>query len=711
MREGEEEGPRRELAVAGGSVDDAAVLDALFSGSPQGLFVFDSEQKVTRYNPAGRGVWNVPPEDILGHSVEEFAPGFESGELRALIDEVLGTGEPLRGRLVRGRSPSNPHRTLAVEVSLFPLANPDGGGPGLVGVVEDVTEPQAAADRLAVLSAVHAAVGSTLETGTTADELVGALVPAFADAAGVDLLDDPPDGSAPRTGPSPMGAPLRRVSFAPRSAETSRKPGDSRPFPFPTPYTQVLNDRRARLVRVSPTSPWLSADPDGFAPLIKADVHSLIVAPLTARGAVLGLLTLYRRRTDPFEEADLDVARQAASTAAAHLDNARRYHREHTVATALHRRLQPGAVPELSAVQTAHVYLPESAGGDWFDVIPLSGTRVALVVGDVVGHGIEAAATMGQLRVALRTLVLQDVETDELLTRLDEVAAQLADTSAPAQDGHVATCAVTVYNPVSRQCTMVRAGHPAPVLIDPDGSPLTVEVPEGPPLGAGDERAFTPAVVELPPGSLLAHYTGGLLAASGHDRTVATRRLEHVLASTTRPLQELCDAAVYRMAPSRRDDAVLLLARTRVLPPERVADWTLPADASVVSAARRLTDRQLTSWGLDEAVRTTELVVSELVTNAIRYGRGPVRLRLIHDQDRLLSEVTDANSASPHLRRARESDEGGRGLYIVMRLSSRWGVRHSRDGKTIWSEQRLDGAPPDSSVVLDAFGTAGIAEL
>ncbi|WP_395571783.1 SpoIIE family protein phosphatase [Streptomyces sp. BK79] len=697
--------------MAGGSIDDAAVLDALFSGSPQGLFVFDSEQRVTRYNPAGRGVRRVPAEDILGHSVEEFAPGFEAGELRALIDEVLGTGEPLRGRLVRGRSPSDPHRALAVEVSLFPVPDPDGGGPGLVGVVEDVTERQAAADRLAVLGAVHAAVGSTLETATTADELVAALVPAFADAAGVDLLDDPPGGSAPGAAPPPASAPLRRVSFAPRSAETSRKRDDSRPFPFPTPYTQVLNDRRARLVRVSPTSPWLSADPDGFAPLIRADVHSMIVAPLTARGAVLGLLTLYRHRMDPFEEEDLEVARQAASTAAAHLDNARSFDREHTVATALHRRLQPGTVPELSAVETAHVYLPESAGGEWFDVIPLSGTRVALVVGDVVGHGIEAAATMGQLRVALRTLVLQDLETDELLTHLDEVAAQLAQTSAPTTDGHVATCAVTVYDPVSRRCTMVRAGHPAPVLIDPDGSPLTVDVPEGPALGAGDKRAFTPAVVELPPGSLLAHTTGGLLTAAGHDRTTAVRRLEHALASTTRPLQELCDTAVYRMAPSRRDDAVLLLARTRALPPERVADWTLPADASVVGTARRLVDRQLAFWGLDEAVFTTELVVSELVTNAIRYGEGPVRLRLIHDRGRLLSEVTDANSASPHLRHARDCDEGGRGLYIVMRLSSRWGVRHSREDKTIWAEQRLDDEPPDPSVMLDAFDTAGAAEL
>ncbi|GHA53000.1 hypothetical protein GCM10010330_00150 [Streptomyces tendae] len=697
--------------MTGDPIGDAAVLNALFANSPQGLFVFDSEQRVTRYNPAGRGVRGLSDEDVLGQGIADFAPGFEADVLQGLIDEVLATGEALRGRLVRGKSPSDPHQALAVEVSLFPLHDLGGGRPGLVGVVEDVTERQAAADRLAVLSEVHATVGSTLDVRTTGDELVRALVPAFADAATVDLLDDGAVAAERAAGPPPTEVPLRRVAFAPPSAEVSRREGDSRPLPFPTPYTQVLNDMRARLVRVSSDDPWLSTDPEGFEPLVRAGVHSMIVAPLLARDTVLGLLTLYRHRTDPFEEADLDVARQAAFTASVHLDNAHSYRREHTVAAALQRRLQPGAIPLLSAVETAHVYLPESAGGDWFDVVPLSGTRVALVVGDVTGHGIEAAATMGQLRLALRTLALRDLETDELLTHLDEVASQLANASGPGPNRAVASCAVTVYNPVSRHCTMVRAGHPAPVVIDPDGVPRTVEVPQGPPLGTGGGHVFTPAVLELAPGTLLALHTNGLTRGNGDQGDAARRRLEHILASTTRPLQELCDTAVYHMAPSRHDDAVLLLARTRVLPPEHVADWTLPADASVVGTARRLVDRQLAAWNLDEAVYTTELVVSELVTNAIRYGKGPVRLRLIRDRGRLLTEVTDANSASPHLRRARENDEGGRGLFIVMRLSTHWGVRHSRHAKTIWSEQRLDGGPPDTSDLLEAFDVPDTAGL
>lgn len=471
-----------------------------------------------------------------------------------------------------------------MEVSLFPLRQ----GPGVVGVVEDVTERQAAAERLAVLSTVHRTVGATLDVRATADALVEALVPDFADAAAVDLLDDDPTGAAPPSGPLPTSVPLRRVAFAaPDSVEPSRRTGDSRPFPFPTPFTQTLNDARERLVQVSPDDPWLETDPDGFATLLGRKVHSMIVAPLTARDSVLGLLTLFRSRIDAFEEADLDVARQAAATAAVHLDNARSYRREHAVASALQRRLQPGVTPRLSAVETAHVYLPESAGGAWFDVIPLSGTRVALVVGDVAGHGIEAAATMGQLRVALRTLALQDLETDEVLTHLDEVAGQLTDSRGTRP--YLATCAVTVYDPVSRSCVMMRAGHPAPILVDPDGSPIDVDVPLGPPLGAEGGAAFVPAVTQLPPGCLIAHVTTGLLGSEGDGDgdTDAVHRLEHVLATPSRPLQELCDTVVYRMAPSRYDDAVLLLARTECLPPDRVADWTLPADASVVGTALR----------------------------------------------------------------------------------------------------------------------------
>ncbi|MGW0606718.1 SpoIIE family protein phosphatase [Streptomyces sp. NPDC002640] len=698
-----------------GHADDSMVLNALLGDSPQGMFVFDAERRVVRYNPSGRGVRGLPAENVVGRGLDAFAPGFDQRELTALFDEVSTRGVAVRGRLIRGQAPSEPNVTLALEVSLFPLRHPDqarqatqagqragqaarAGAPGLVAVVEDVTERHAASERLAVLGEVHKSVGSTLDEEATAHELVEALVPRFADAASVDLVDDgAPDRNRP-VGPLSSDTPLRRAAFKPPSADARvRDPGDSAPFPFPTPHTQVLNDTHPRLVSVGVDEPWIATDPQGFAPLLEAGVHSMIVAPLIAREATLGLLTVYRNRPDAFGADDLEVARQAALTAAAHLDNARSYRCEHTIASTLQRRLQPGTVPRMSAAETAHVYLPESAGGDWFDVIPLSGARVGLVVGEVVGHGIEAAATMGQLRTALRALALQDLETEELLTHLDEVAAQL-EHSAPDPGDAVATCAIAVYDPVSQLCTAVRAGHVSPVVLGPDGSVRTLDVPEGPALGAGGRRAYTPVTDRLPEGSLLALYTNGLVATHS-DPALARRHLERVLAPTDRPLPQLCDAAVYHMAPTGEDDAVLLLARVGALSRDQVAEWTLPSESSVVATARRLVEQQLTAWGLEEISYATELIVSELVTNAIRYGKGPILLRLIHDDHRLLSEVTDRSSASPHLRQARESDEGGRGLFIVMKFSERWGVRHSRHDKTIWSEQKLGGEQP----VADLF--------
>ncbi|WP_345943513.1 SpoIIE family protein phosphatase [Streptomyces sp. SID8352] len=676
--------------------DDSMVLNALFSQSPQGLFVLDTELRVVRFNPSARALRRLSAEEVVGHTVGEFAPGFPAAELTGLAREVLATGEPLRDHLVRGSTRTQPRHTLAVEVSLFRLNDADGGVLGLVAVLEDVTERQAAADRLAVLGRVHRTVGSTLDERSTAGELARALAPGFAEAAFVHLSDAAGGGGAARPGPLPADTPLRVAGHAPESARPPDR-GGGRPFPFPTPFTQVLNDARARLLTLSADTPWLRTDPERFAPLVEAGVHSMIVAPLRVRDEVLGLLTLCRTlRTDAFGEADLDLARQAALAGAAHLDNARAYHREHTIASALQHRLQPRPAPELSAVETAQVYLPESAGGDWFDVIPLSGARVALVVGDVTGHGIEAAATMGQLRIALRGLASQDLEPDELFTHLDEVAAIIGTEPPDASPAYVATCAVAVYDPVTLTCVLLRAGHPAPVVLDPQGAPVAVEVPEGPALGAGGGGGYTPVSVQLAPGSLLALYTDGLVAACGPDESCRRRRLENFLAPMDRSLTELADTALYALAPPRDDDAVLLLARTRALPQEHVTVWTLPTDGSVVATARRLVEQQLSAWGLSGAASDTELIVSELVTNAILHGKGPIRLRLILDGDRLLSEVTDANGAAPHLRHAREGDEGGRGLFIVMRLSSRWGVRHTRRDKTIWSEQRLvperDGA-------------------
>ncbi|WP_030039777.1 ATP-binding SpoIIE family protein phosphatase, partial [Streptomyces resistomycificus] len=354
--------------------------------------------------------------------------------------------------------------------------------------------------------------------------------------------------------------------------------------------------------------------------------------------------------------------------------------------------------------EAAWRYLPTGAltgvGGDWFDVIPLSGARVALVVGDVVGHGIQAAAAMGRLRTAVRTLADVDLPPDELLTHLDDLVIRLAadtdddatpDQAAETAGGLGATCLYTVYDPVSRVCTLARAGHPGPALISPEGTVDFLDVPAGPPLGLGG-LPFENVEITLPEGSVIALYTDGLITMRDQDADQSLARLRQVLARPTARLDDLCDAVLATLPLEHRtDDIALLLARTRALDARQVATWDLPADPAIVAQARKLVRTQLSTWNLTEACFVTELVVSELVTNAIRYAEPPIQLRLIHDRH-LICEVSDASSTAPHLRRARIYDEGGRGLLLVAQLTRGWGTRHTRSGKTIWAEQDLGSA-------------------
>ncbi|GAA3028371.1 hypothetical protein GCM10010448_07920 [Streptomyces glomeratus] len=346
-------------------------------------------------------------------------------------------------------------------------------------------------------------------------------------------------------------------------------------------------------------------------------------------------------------------------------------------------------------MEIAYRYLPAGAqggvGGDWYDVIPLSGARVALVVGDVVGRGIHAAATMGRLRTAVRTLADIDLPPDELLTHLDDVVIRLsAEASAgPAIEaaGDIgATCLYAVYDPVSRQCALARAGHVPPAVVSRDGTADLLDLPPGPPLGLGG-LPFEAAEFDLPEGSLLALYTDGLIEARDHDIDAGIALLRQALAQPAPSLQATCDTVLDALLPADRphDDVALLLARTHALGACQVASWDVDADPVAVAQARSDVAQQLSRWGLEELEFTTELTVSELVTNAIRYGRPPIGLRLIHDRA-LVCEVSDTSSTTPHLRRARTFDEGGRGLLLVAQLAERWGTRHARQGKTVWAE-------------------------
>lgn len=431
-----------------------------------------------------------------------------------------------------------------------------------------------------------------------------------------------------------------------------------------------------------------------------------LVVPLRTESSMLGLVTFIRDTgSAPFDSGEVALAHELAARTAVSIDNARRFARERTAALALQRRLLPQHLPEQSAVDLAHRYLPADdvtgVGGDWFDVIPLSGTRVGLVVGDVVGHGLQAAATMGRLRTTVRAFAQLDMDPVELLSRLDDLVGQSADEqwvdpatpdSAYADVTTGATCLYAVYDPVSRRCVMARAGHLPPAIVDPDGRLSYPDLPAGPPLGLGG-LPFESMEIELAEGSLLALFTDGLVEARDRDIDQGLHTLGRVLRDHHASLEELCDRAVAELLPdgTTADDTALLLVRTRELHASQVAEWELPAEPSAAGHARELATTQLHHWGLEELSFATELIVSELVTNAVRYADGPLQVRLIRDRT-LVCEVADTGHTSPHLRHSGEDDEGGRGLFIVAQLVQRWGTRYTRSGKTIWTEQALPGA-------------------
>jgi serine phosphatase RsbU (regulator of sigma subunit)/anti-sigma regulatory factor (Ser/Thr protein kinase) len=449
---------------------------------------------------------------------------------------------------------------------------------------------------------------------------------------------------------------------------------------------------------------WRSRDPHGAGRLLAYGMHSMIAAPLYAHGVLTGAITFWRSRgTAPFSHDDLADAGEIAAMTAIALDNARRYDRERTTAVALQRSLLPQHLPSHAAVETAFGYLPADTqvgvGGDWFDVIPLSGARVALVVGDVVGHGIHAAATMGRLRTAMRTLADVDLPPDELLTQLNDVVIHLTGSDQPgtaaagtAPAELTATCLYAIYNPVSCRCALASAGHPLPFVITPGTTAELVTADPGPPLGIGG-LPFETTELDIAPGSVLALYTDGLLHSLRRDIGQALAELRSALSMPAASLEAARDTVIGTMLTSRPDDDVaLLLARTRALPPSHVASWDVPADPAQVAHVRRMVTGRLKAWDMATAAFTTTLVASELVTNAIRYGAPPIQLRLIRDTT-LICEVSDASGTAPHMRRARSFDEGGRGLLLVAQFTQRWGTRYHAGGKTIWCEQTLTTDP------------------
>ncbi|MFD3546004.1 SpoIIE family protein phosphatase [Streptomyces sp. NPDC058655] len=707
--------------------------EAVLHAVREGVLIIGTDGRLVLANDEARRLLGLPPDSEQRH-VRDLGLDPRTTELlvsgRVATDEVHLAGD----------------RLLAVNVR--PTEPYPGHPSGTVMTLRDSTElaalsgrAEVARERLQLLYDAGVRIGTTLDVVRTAEELSEVAVPRFADFVTVELLEPVLRGDEPSRAGGAYTEMRRSAMSGVRSDQPLQPVGDVIRFVVPTaPMSVALAGGRAVLAAdLNAAMGWRAQDPAGTRIALDYGLHSLISVPLQARGVVLGMANFWRAADTPeaFEGEDLSFAEELAARAAVSIDNARRYTREHATAVTLQRSLLPRVLPDQTAVDVAFRYLPAKAGvgGDWFDVIPLPGARVALVVGDVVGHGVHAAATMGRLRTAVHNFSTLDLPPDELLGHLDELINRIdqnetggaaaaapgfpagaAGTGGPGGahrgDGPAepldepagvtgATCLYAVYDPVSGRCVMASAGHPGPALVHADGRVEFPELPAGLPLGVGG-MPFEATELRLPEGSRLALFTDGLVEDRHRDFDTGLGLLAETLSRPGRSPDQACaDVLAAMLFPVPDDDIALLIADTRRLEADRIAEWEVPGEPSAVSKVRNAGSEQLTAWGLEDIAFTTELILSELVTNAIRYGSAPVRVRLLRDRT-LICEVSDGSSTSPHLRYAATTDEGGRGLFLVAQYAERWGTRYTERGKVIWAELPLTGgAEPPAPAPLD----------
>jgi GAF domain-containing protein len=637
----------------------------------------------------------VPGADPLA----ERDPSDHDPSERDLSDHDRTSGDPF-GAAPSGREPLTRRGPLARPGPLTargPFATPftPSGADGTTSTEPEPVIPAtgtALDEQLALLRETGAVVGSTLDLHTTARELCAVTVPRFADFAAVLVVDQLFSETEPPLDDKPGDTVLvRRVAIAhqdlPGSWDSALPEGELLTLP-----SEEIVPRRGDPVLVPVVDPALAPDialdlgVPSLGPLLAG--HSMIVAPLTARGTVLGRVAFLRgpgRR--PFEPRDAATAAEVVARGAVHIDNARLHRLESRAAATLQRSMMPTRPPRLPGVRIAHHYMPgdrqAQVGGDWFDALQLPGGRVALIVGDVMGHGLQAAAVMGQFRTAVITMAGLDLPPAQLLRHLDNLAHRLG-------TEHLATCVYAVYDPIHRTLTLANAGHIPPVLAGYDGRSELLQIPGGAPIGVGGVP-FETVEIQVPDGSWLVLCTDGLVEVRGQGIDAGLAALcSHVIEPQQTP-EDVCAQILARVhSEDRRDDVALLVARFEGIAPEDVVRWTLRLDHEEVGRARELTRRQLATWGLERYSDTTELLVSELVTNAIRAASYEVELRLMR-VDKLLVEVSDDNHNLPQLQRAEGDDEEGRGLALVSHLSRRWGTSRKAVGKVVWFELPLPG--------------------
>ena len=704
------------------------MMDQAVAQCPIGVALLDTQMRHLRLNAMMCRILGLRGEaEGLNVRLTDLISTPETEACVACARSVARTGEPdvWRGTF---QLPGQ-RRDHAVDVYLSPVADPGGRVRGVLAVGVDVSEQRLARQRLALVNEASTRIGSTLDITRTAEELVEVAVPRFADLAMIDLLDAVVRGTS--RPPARLRAASRCTGWrlalscgaSPRSWPG---PGRSHTYPEHSPVAECL--ATGRPVSFSGTgrhvAQWARVDAARADSIVRHGVRSMMLVPVRARGATLGVAVFVRhKRLEPFADGRHPARRRDRRPGG-------RLHRQRPP---LHPRAHDRAGPAAESASTASARAVGRRGGHPLPPRALRrGRGRGLVRRDpAVGQPGRArrwrrggsrhprGGHHGPAGTAVQTLADVDLEPEELLTRLDDVVARLASEQEPSADAAEvsATCLYAVYDPVSRCCSLARAGHPVPAVVTPGGSVEFLDLPAGPPLGVGG-LPFEEAEVELPEGSLLVLYTDGLVESRQRDIDAGLSAMRKVLSDVhPRPdgpalpsLDTICDSLVDALLPEQAgDDAALLIARTRALPADRIASWDLPADPAVVADTRARAARQLAAWGLEEITFTTELLVSELVTNAIRHAHEPIQLRMILNGV-LSCEVFDGSSSAPQLRRADRYDEDGRGLMLVAQLAERWGTRHNEAGKIIWAQQPLPrrlGLPADARVARDGMGGVG----
>ncbi|WP_404189117.1 ATP-binding SpoIIE family protein phosphatase [Streptomyces tauricus] len=680
---------------------DAGALRPEDTGADAGASAGDGAA-VERIAPGFALHTDFPGAEDLARRLPEILPSMSVGEGARIVAQVLELGYPVLEFSQNDRVPVTPdwgvprraerkarqERAAAAALSGEPLPQ-DAGDEG-----EDL-EYAAVRERLEFLNEVSGRIGTSLDLSRTIVEVSRAVVPRFTDVAGTYLREQVVAGEG-----FPDGVPDTTTMWHRVAVEHTDEPGrwddvvpvgEAMPFPAHTPFFQCMTTGDPVLVpRISEQMGHMIAaqfEKRDIRPLITG--RSMLVVPLKARNVVLGFMILLRHpERVEFNDMDRVTGAELAARAGLVLDNARMYTYQESVAETLQDSMLPHIAPRMSGCDIATRYLPGTllgrVGGDWFDSVKLPGSRTALVVGDVMGHGLNSAAMMGQLRTAVQTMAALDLPPAQLLRNLDDLAQRLG-------EHYLATCLYAIYDPIASELEIANAGHIPPVLVRAeDGRSDLLDLPTGAPIGVGGVP-FESVRVRVAPGDRLVMCTDGLVEVRGEDIGVGLATLCESAAHPAASMDDACDTIIRALNTrgGRKDDVALLMARLNGIEPEDVAEWRIGHDPREAGRARAAVREQLHTWGLGSVADTAELLVSELVTNAVRHSHSrPIALRLVRGET-LLCEVDDDDHTLPTLLSAGRLDEFGRGMRVVSTLAREWGTSRTGSGKTVWFELTL----------------------